>query len=157
MSSKSHDDSGARERVAEAVKQTLADSYALYQKTHLYHWNVRGPRFSGLHTLFETQYRELWTALDEMAERLRALGVFAPTHAELGARTRLPADNDPAPAEDAMLAALAEGHGIVAASARAAVAVAEAEGDPASADLMTQRSAISEKAVWMLRAHLSQD
>lgn len=144
----------ARVAVAEALAQTLADTYALYQKTHLYHWNVQGPRFAQLHALFETQYRELWDALDEIAERIRALGVLAPTHTELAKRTQLAIDNDPAPSEDAMLRGLAIGQEAVVRSARAALKVAEEAGDQASADLMTERCAAGEKTAWMLRAHV---
>lgn len=147
-------DSQARQAVADALAQTLADTYALYQKTHLYHWNVQGPRFAQLHTMFETQYRELWDSLDEIAERIRALGVLAPTHGELAKRTQLPADNDPAPSEDAMLRALTLGNEAVVRSARKAIEVAERAGDQASADLMTERCAAGEKAAWMLRAHV---
>ncbi|HBT36354.1 MAG TPA: DNA starvation/stationary phase protection protein, partial [Hyphomonas sp.] len=69
----------ARNTSADALRVLLAETYALYSKTHGYHWNVTGPRFNSLHTMFETQYNELWMALDEIAERIRALGHFAPT------------------------------------------------------------------------------
>ncbi|MEO1137550.1 MAG: DNA starvation/stationary phase protection protein, partial [Pseudomonadota bacterium] len=72
-------DENARHAVADALNATLADTYSLYMKTHAYHWNVTGPQFHTLHVLFEEQYREMWAALDEIAERVRALGVFAPT------------------------------------------------------------------------------
>lgn len=143
-----------REAVADALVQTLADTYALYQKTHLYHWNVEGPRFGALHLLFETQYNELWTAIDLIAERVRAVGVYAPSHADMAKRTAIAPDNDPAPSADAMLKALLNANEAVVKSAKAAIKAAEAADDPATADLMTQRSAVSEKAAWMLRAHL---
>ena len=72
-------DENARVSVAASLNSTLADTYALYMKTHAYHWNVTGPQFHTLHIMFEEQYREMWTALDEIAERVRALGVFAPS------------------------------------------------------------------------------
>lgn len=143
-----------REASADALSQALADTYALYQRTHLFHWNITGPRFGALHTLFETQYNELWLALDLIAERIRALGVPVPSHAELAKRVTLAADNDPAPDENAMLASLAKGNETVVKSARAALRAAEEAGDDAGADLMTQRVAAGEKAAWMLRAHL---
>ena len=71
-------DQKTRQAVAHALNGVLADSYTLYQKTHAYHWNVTGPQFHTLHVMFEEHYREMWTALDELAERVRALGVFAP-------------------------------------------------------------------------------
>jgi starvation-inducible DNA-binding protein len=144
-----------REAVADALAQTLADTYALYQKTHLYHWNVQGPRFGSLHALFGAQYNELWVALDLIAERIRALGVFAPSHADIAKRATVAIDNDPAPSEDAMLKALAVGNETVVKSARKALEAAEEAGDQASADLMTERCAAGEKAAWMLRAHLA--
>ena len=140
---------------ADALAQALADTYALYQRTHLFHWNVQGPRFGTLHLLFETQYNELWLALDLIAERIRALGVMVQPHADLAARAGPGADNDPAPDEDGMLAGLLKGNETVVKSCRKALKAAEAAGDDAGADLMTQRVAAGEKAAWMLRAHLA--
>lgn len=144
-----------RQASADALIQVLADTYALYQRTHLFHWNVQGPRFGSLHALFETQYTELWAAIDLIAERVRALGVIVPTHGDLAARAALAAVNDPAPDETAMLEALARGNEEVVRSARDAVRAAESADDDASADLMTERVAAGEKAAWMLRAHLA--
>lgn len=147
-------DDTARAHVADALAQVLADTYALYQKTHLYHWNVQGPRFIALHELFGKQYAALWASLDEIAERIRALGELAPTHAEIAKRTTLAADNDPAPSENAMIAALLTGNEALIKSARAALRAAEDAGDDATADLMTTRCGDLEKTAWMLRAHL---
>ncbi|MBU6372471.1 MAG: DNA starvation/stationary phase protection protein [Alphaproteobacteria bacterium] len=147
-------DDTARAAVADALAQVLADTYALYQKTHLYHWNVQGPRFIALHELFGKQYEALWASLDEIAERIRALGALAPTHAEIAKRTTLAADNDPAPSEDAMIAGLLTGNEALIKSARSALRAAEDAGDDATADLMTTRCADLEKTAWMLRAHL---
>lgn len=71
-------DDPARERVIEALSRLLADSYTLYLKTHNYHWNVTGPMFNTLHTLFEAEYTELAIAVDEIAERIRTVGAPAP-------------------------------------------------------------------------------
>jgi starvation-inducible DNA-binding protein len=116
---------------------------------------VQGPRFGPLHQLFSDQYNELWTALDEIAERIRALGVFAPTHGQMAARTTIPTANDVSASEDAMLKALLEGQEAVVRSARKALKLAAEHDDDATADLMTERCAAGEKAAWMLRAHLS--
>lgn len=148
-------DAEARTKIADALAQVLADSYSLYQKTHLYHWNVQGPRFGPLHQLFSDQYNELWTALDKIAERIRALGVFAPTHGQMAARTTIPTANDVSASEDAILKALLEGQEAVVRSARRALKLAAEHDDDATADLMTERCAAGEKAAWMLRAHLS--
>src|SRR3569833_2475717 len=67
-----------RKEIAEALSRMLADSYILYLKTHNFHWNVTGPMFQTLHTMFMTQYTELWGALDLFAERIRVLGFLAP-------------------------------------------------------------------------------
>lgn len=143
-----------RQKVAEALAHVLADTYALYQKTHFYHWNVRGPRFAALHTLFETQYNELWAALDVLAERIRALGLLVPTPGSLATMTSIGADNDPGPSEDAMLRTLAQDNEAVVRECRKAMDLADEVDDQASVDLLTQRLAAGEKAAWMLRAHL---
>jgi starvation-inducible DNA-binding protein len=147
-------DARTRKKTADSLEQVLADTYALYGKTHTYHWNVEGPRFSQLHLLFETQYNELWTALDAIAERIRSLGHFAPALESVGVKSSIKADNG-WPAEDQMLANLAAGNEAVVRSARTALETAEEAGDQASADLMTQRVAVGEKAAWMLRAHIA--
>ena len=67
-----------RKTIAKGLSHVLADSYTLYLKTHNFHWNVTGPMFQTLHTMFETQYTELATAVDLVAERIRALGEPAP-------------------------------------------------------------------------------
>ncbi len=141
----------ARLDVAEALGQVLADTYALYAKTHAYHWNVTGPRFNTLHQMFMTQYTALWTALDEIAERIRALGVMAPGPDAVAKRAKIQADNGEASAEQ-MVLNLLKGHETLVKSARDALAKAEEASDDASADLMTQRIAFSEKTAWMLRA-----
>jgi starvation-inducible DNA-binding protein len=143
-----------RSRVTGALEQALADTYGLYTRTHAYHWNVEGPQFNSLHLMFETQYNELWTALDLIAERIRALGAYAPSFQALAAKSTLKADNG-VPNAQQMIANLIEGNEAVVRSARAALKAADAAGDDATADLMTQRVAASEKAAWMLRAQLA--
>jgi len=139
---------------ATALKRLLGESYALYIKTHGYHWNVTGPRFQSLHDMFMAQYTELWTALDEIAERIRALGHFAPG----SSRDMMePASIEPdqgVPDADAMIANLAQGHEAVARAAREGIEVATAAGDDVTADLMTQRATIADKTAWMLRSSL---
>ncbi|MEZ5939429.1 MAG: Dps family protein [Hyphomonadaceae bacterium] len=141
----------ARKQIAGALEQVLADTYALYAKTHGYHWNVEGPRFNSLHTMFEAQYRDLWGALDLIAERIRSLGYYAPMGESIGSKSQLSADNS-VPDADQMVANLVKGHEAVVRSARAALKQAEEAGDQATADLMTQRVAEGEKTAWMLRA-----
>src|SRR3954463_2374927 len=68
----------SRKAICKKLEHFLADTYTLYLKTHGFHWNVTGSMFQTLHLMFETQYNELWTAVDEIAERIRALGSYAP-------------------------------------------------------------------------------
>ena len=140
--------------VASAAAKLLADSYTLYLKTHNFHWNVTGPMFTTLHTLFETQYTELALAVDEIAERIRALGERAPgsySEFEQLAKVR---ESVKAPKAVDMIKTLVADHETVAETARALVATAEKAGDDASADLGVRRIDVSEKAAWMLRSHL---
>lgn len=143
-----------RESMAAAVTAVLADTYALYFKTHVYHWNVTGPRFHDLHALFEAQYNELWTATDEIAERIRALGVKAPnSYTAMTEAGSLKPDAD-AETADEMLADLLLGHERVVATLRQALDLAGEHGDEASADVMTPRLTVHEKFAWMLRSTL---
>ena len=90
-----------REKIAAGLERVLADSYTLYLKTHKYHWNVTGPMFQTLHVMFETQYTELALAVDEIAERIRALGALSPgSYREFGALTAIPEDDDSPDAVD---------------------------------------------------------
>lgn len=141
-----------REASAKALKVLLGETYALYVKTHGYHWNVTGPRFNSLHAMFMEQYTELWAALDEIAERIRALGHFAPgSSAELLEAATIKPDNG-VPEADEMVTNLMRGHEAVARAARRGIEIAEDGKDAVSADLFTQRATISEKTAWMLRA-----
>jgi len=143
-----------RKSVAEELSRLLADSYTLYLKSHNYHWNVTGPMFQTLHLMFETQYNELALAVDEIAERIRALGYPAPgtyrEFAELASVT----EDDSLPAATDMVRNLVTDHETVIGTARSTLAVAEAAGDAASADLATRRIDIHEKTAWMLRSML---
>ncbi len=142
-----------RKAIADSLSQVLSDTYALYMKTHGYHWNVEGPQFSAYHAMFITQYTELWAALDEIAERIRSLGFYAPAAQDIYARTTIKTDTG-VPDADTMVANLVEDSETVVRAARSALQLAAEKGDDATADLMTQRVAITEKSAWMLRAHL---
>ncbi len=140
--------------VAAAAARLLADSYTLYLKTHNFHWNVTGPMFTTLHSLFMTQYTELGLAVDEIAERIRALGQPAPgSYTEFEKLSNVKESTKVPKAED-MIKALVADHATVASTARDLVAAAEKAGDDASADLGVRRIDVSEKAAWMLRVHL---
>lgn len=141
-----------RNAVARELTKVLADSYAVYLKTHGYHWNVRGPEFFSYHNLLELQYRELWAALDLIAERIRQLGEFAPQGYATFANLTSIKDGDPETEAQGMIAELMRDHETVIATLRAAMSVADDGGDDTSVDLLTQRLAAHEKAAWMLRA-----
>lgn len=144
-----------RQEIAAGLARLLADSYTLYLKTHNYHWNVTGPQFNTLHTMFETQYTELAIAVDDIAERIRALGVKAPgSYAEFSARTEI-ADASGSESAEEMIAALVQGQETVARTAREAFPAAEAANDQPTADLLTQRMQVHEKNAWMLRSMLA--
>lgn len=143
-----------RADVAQELTKVLADSFAVYLKTHGYHWNVRGPEFFSFHNLLEQQYRDIWAALDDLAERIRALGVLAPqSFSGFGNLTSIK-DGDPEKEATAMLRELMQDHETLIATTRKALEVADEAGDEASADLMTQRLAAHEKFAWMLRSTL---
>ena len=141
-----------REAMAEAVTRLLADTYALYFKTHAYHWNVTGPRFHDLHAMFEGQYTEMWTAVDDIAERVRALGVLAPISYDAMAKPASIGFDDKTPDANSMLANLVDGHEQVVRTARAIVELAGRHGDEATADIVAPRITAHEKFAWMLRS-----
>ena len=138
--------------VAAALSRALADTYTLYLQTHNFHWNVTGPQFYSLHKMFEEQYQEMAAAVDEIAERIRALGRPAPgTYAEFG-RLSVIREASGVPEWSAMVRTLVEGNETVARTLEAARQAAEAAGDQGTVDLMVQRTQAHEKNAWMLRA-----
>lgn len=140
--------------VVQALTQLLADSYTLYLKTQNYHWNVTGPMFTTLHTLFETQYTDLALAVDEIAERVRALGAPVPgSFSEFGKLAAVQESVGPVSAKQ-MIETLVKDQATVAAAARKVIEAAEPGADFASADLGTRRMDVHEKNAWMLRSHL---
>lgn len=143
-----------RSEIATALNKVLADSYALYLKTHGYHWNVRGPNFQSLHVLLEGQYQDEWAALDDIAERIRALGELAPQgYAAFGNLSSIK-DGDPEQDWEGMFKELKTDNETVIATLRAAFPVADEAGDEATADLLTQRLTAHEKHAWMIRSTL---
>lgn len=144
-----------RESIAEGLARLLADSYTLYLKTHNYHWNVEGPMFNTLHQMFEGQYTELAAAVDEIAERIRALGVKAPgSYTEFAKLASVEEASGGESAED-MIRELVLGQEAVVRTARTAFPAADRANDEPTADLLTQRMQIHEKNAWMLRSMLA--
>ena len=147
-------DAKGREAVAQELSKLLADTYAVYLKTHGYHWNVRGPNFAALHGLFMQQYTEMWTAIDAVAERIRALGAPAPQGYGAFGNLSSIKDGDPAKTAEQMIAELLADQEAVVATARAALPAAQAANDEVTVSLLSDRLTAHEKHAWMLRASL---
>lgn len=141
-----------REQVAEDLKRLLADSYTLYLKTHNFHWNVTGPQFQTLHTLFEEQYTELWNALDDIAERIRALGQHAPGSYKAFAKLTSLEETEEVPKAEEMVRQLTEDHEAVVRTARKVLHTAQKAEDEVTIGLLTDRMTVHEKTAWMLRS-----
>lgn len=149
-----HIDAKKRKSIIDALNGILADTFVLYYKTHADHWNVEGPHFPSLHQMFMEQYTDMWNALDELAERLRALEAYAPislkalaAHAELKESGQLRDANQ-------MVKDLAEDHEDLCNKMSKVIALADSAEDQVTADLLTVRLGIHEKTAWMLRSFL---
>ncbi len=147
-------DKADRAPVAEALMKAVADSYTLYAKTLGVHWNVQGANFYGLHKLTDAQYNELHSAADAIAERIRALGMLAPTGNE-AFRTLTVIDNDAPhkPTHD-MIAELVADNETVARRMAEFAEIAEEANDPFTNDMLVARIGVHEENAWMLRASL---
>jgi starvation-inducible DNA-binding protein len=143
-----------RAAIAQGLAKLLADSYTLYLKTHNYHWNVTGPMFNTLHLMFEQQYTELATAVDLIAERIRALGHAAPGSYKAYAKMTDIAEEEGVPNAQEMIRRLVAGQEAVVRTARSVFPAVEAASDEPTADLLTQRMQVHEKNAWMLRSML---
>ncbi|MGH8816206.1 MAG: Dps family protein [Achromobacter pestifer] len=150
-------DTADRKKIAQGLAVFLSDAYTLYLKTHNFHWNVTGPMFNALHNMFEAQYTEQWTALDEIAERIRALGFNAPgSYAEFIRLSTIKEEPGLTEAPDwrEMVRQLVVGNEAVCRTAREALEVADDADDAPTEDLLTQRLHTHEKYAWMLRSLL---
>lgn len=141
-----------RKELAQGLSRLLADTYTLYLKTHNYHWNVTGPMFQTLHLMFETQYNELALAVDLIAERIRALGVYAPGTYSQYVKLSSIKEEDTIPAAQDMIRNLLSAQEAVIRTARSIFPLADKASDETTADLLTQRLQLHEKTAWMLRS-----
>lgn len=141
-----------RQDIAEGLKRLLADSYTLYLQTHNFHWNVTGPQFRELHLMFEEHYTELATAVDEVAERIRTLGVAAPGTYKAFAQLSSIEEVEGVPSAEAMVATLTQGHEQVVKTCRDVLKKAQDADDESTAALVGDRMRVHEKTAWMLRA-----
>jgi len=143
-----------RTRIAAGLSALLADSYTLYLMTHNFHWNVTGPMFNTLHQMFMQQYTEQWTALDQIAERIRALGHPAPgTYREFAQLASIREVEGVPPAMEMVRLLVAAQEG-TARTARKLLPLVGKANDQPTADLLTQRLDVHEKTAWMLRSLL---
>lgn len=142
------------DQVIGALRQVVADSYAIIAQTHICHWNVRGPSFFSLHTAFEDQYNELFLAVDEIAERVRAKGALAPGGlSNLSQMAGIEEIAEDASAAD-MVQHLVKANEKLLADLKTARDHAAEAGDSESEDLMIARMQVHEKTVWMLKSYL---
>ena len=145
-----------REKIAEGLSRLLADSFTLYLMTHNFHWNVTGPMFNALHQMFMQQYTEQWTALDEIAERIRALGFPAPGSFKEFVTLASIKEIDGVPKAMDMVRHLVAAQEATARTAREVFPLTEDANDQPTADLLTQRLNVHEKTAWMLRSLLEE-
>ncbi len=146
-----------RAAIAEGLSRVLADTYTLYLTTHNFHWNVTGPHFNSLHAMFMDQYTELWGSTDVLAERIRALGHYAPgSYAEFSKIATVPDVPQTPPKAMEMVRILVKGHETVSRIAREFIPVAEEAGDDPTADMLTARCTVHDQTAWMLRSLLEE-
>ncbi len=144
-----------RKTIADGLSRLLADSYTLYLKTHNFHWNVTGAMFQSLHTLFENQYQELADAVDEIAERIRALDCPAPGSYAAFSKLTTVKEATTVPDTKEMISQLITDQEIIIRTARDLFPAVESSHDQATLDLLTRRMLIHEKNAWMLRSLLA--
>ena len=146
-----------RAAIAEGLSRVLADTYTLYLTTHNFHWNVTGPHFNSLHAMFMGQYTELWNSTDVIAERIRALGHYAPgSYADFSKIATVPDVPPTPPKAMEMVRILVKGHETVSRIAREFIPVAEEAGDDPTADMLTARCTVHDQTAWMLRSLLEE-
>jgi starvation-inducible DNA-binding protein len=141
-----------RKTVCRGLNKLLADSYILYLKTQNYHWNVTGQMFQSLHLLFENQYQEQAIAVDVIAERIRALGEYAPGSFAAFSKVSSIKEESSIPATEEMIYNLIHGNEAVVTTAREIVSLADECEDDVTSDLMINRMQVHEKNAWMLRS-----
>lgn len=145
---------GDRSLIADSLSRVLADTYAIYLRTQNFHWNLVGTHFYSIHILFETQYKELAEAIDEIAERVRALGFYVDATFSGFHKLSSLSEIDKPLSIEGMLQHLLAGHEMLICSLRQLSGLAEKHNDPATVDLMGRRLNIHEKSAWMLRSHI---
>ncbi len=141
-----------RQDIADGLKRLLADSYTLYLQTHNFHWNVTGPQFRELHLMFEEHYTELALAVDDIAERIRTLGIAAPGTYKSFSELSTIKEVEGVPGAADMVVTLTHGHEQVVKTCRDVLKKAQDADDESTAALVGDRMRVHEKTAWMLRA-----
>ena len=147
---------GQRKKIVAGLSALLADSYTLYLMTHNFHWNVTGPQFNSLHNMFMDQYTEQWTALDVIAERIRALGFPAPGTYKEFVKLASIKEVEGVPKANDMIRHLVAAQEGTARTARKLFDAVDKANDQPTADVLTQRIDVHEKTAWMLRSLLEE-
>lgn len=140
------------DKVAEALADVVADTYRLTIKTHAIHWNVEGPLFHAVHEMTEEHYEDMFEAVDDLAERVRALGRLTPMNLSVLLESSVVSEVEGTPTAGAMIESLAEDHARVAKRMHALAELAAGQRDIVTEDLAVDRAAFHEKTAWMLRA-----
>lgn len=144
---------GKRVEISKSLSKLLAETYTLYLKTHKYHWNVTGPMFQTLHTMFETQYTTLALAVDEIAERIRVMGVKAPgSYSEFAEVSSVKEDTSTDTNSNDMINNLLKDHEQVVRTAKEILPQLEGANDEGTNSLLGARIEFHEKTAWMLRS-----
>lgn len=141
-----------RKKVTASLEKLLADTQILYLKTQGYHWNVTGPQFGVLHTMFEDQYNELAAAKDVIAERIRTLGYPASASFVRYAEIASISEDKTAPSAEQMAAQLARDNETASATAKEVFKIAQQADDEGTSDMVVQRMQVHEKVAWMMRS-----
>lgn len=142
------------DKIAEQLGHFLADTYLLYLKTQNFHWNVTGPHFHSLHKMFEEEYIDLAAASDEIAERIRALGVHAPASFTQFLKLTMLKEETGKPNAEQMLQQLLNDHLQLKEHASKIFTLAQESDDEVTMDLLIERMDVHEKTAWMLRSSL---
>lgn len=146
-------DTTAQKEIVASLKVILAESIWLYSKTQNIHWNITGPLFHSVHTMTEEQYLDLATAIDDIAERIRALGEKVPSNIDRYRNIEQASCNEHSDAAD-MLSTLVSSHENISSVMRQAIITASDASDEVTAGLLTDRLMVHEKTAWILRASI---
>lgn len=148
-------DKASRQALGEKLYHVLADTYAIYLKTQQFHWNIRGRQFYAWHLMFEKQYEELASAIDELAERIRALGLFVDASFQAFHKASSIKDEGKLLTAEDMVYALLCAHESLSSKLRELGDAAGDASDHATVDLIGRRLGVHEKFSWMLRESLA--